>query len=91
MDRNELLKKAVEQTKTAVDDIAYMNDCEGPAYEPSVEVCVELIRLQKEAHRLLHEINRALVVAHEADVTAAHETVKAMEPKARRNPWAHAE
>ena len=90
MDRIELLRKAVEQVKTAVDDIAYMN-CEGPAYEPSVEVCVELIRLQKEAHRLLHEINRALVVAHEADVTAALETVKAMEPKARRNPWAHAE
>ncbi len=90
MDKMELLKKAVEQVRNATADISYMNDCEVTRYEPSVEACVEIIRLQNEAHRLLREIDRALVPAQEADMAVALETVKATEPKAR-NPWAHAD
>lgn len=90
MDRIELLKKAVEQVKNVAADIEYMNDCEGPRYEPSTETCVDIIRLQNEAHRLLREIDKALVPAQATDLAAALETVKANQPKAR-NPWAHAE
>ena len=90
MDRIELLGKAVEQVKNVADDIEYMNDCEGPRYEPSVDAIVEIIRMQNEAHRLLREIDKALVPAQQADLAAALEIVKASQPKAR-NPWAHAD
>lgn len=90
MDRIELLKKAVEQVKNVADDVEYMNDCEGPRYEPSAEVCVDIIRLQNEANRLFRETRKALIPAQEADLAAALEVVTASQPKAR-NPWAHAE
>ena len=86
----DVLIKAVRQVKTVADDIENMNDREGPRYEPSIEVCVEIIRLQNEAQSpFAREINTALVPAQEADIAAALKIVKEHQPKAS-NPWATA-